>query len=283
MVDRTERTRRADNRRYRCGTRSGQLPVKAQRQADFLTFQMIAVLLMLVVFWAINHFNLPCAQDLRRMGRMVLEGDRTVVSELVSLLPAESVLKSLKFNLPAVSGFFSAEPRAEAPETPEADAASSSAMGGAYSGRLDERSLRPPRGTTFSPLLLSAKPRVPVSGVITSAFGWRDHPLSPGSLDFHTGLDIAAPEGTAILAALPGTIEDTGFSESYGNYVLVGHENGLQTFYCHCSELIAVPGEVVRQGERLALVGKTGRVTGPHLHFEIRQNALSNDPLAQLL
>ena len=146
-----------------------------------------------------------------------------------------------------------------------------------------DSALQRPRSVSFSPLFLSAQPAPPVNGRVTSFFGWRDNPLDPGNADFHTGLDIAAAEGSPIYASLPGVVLDTGYSDSYGNYIHIAHAGGLQTRYAHCCAIIARIGENIRQGERIALVGSTGNVTGPHLHFELRQDSVAYDPLCQLL
>ena len=86
----------------------------------------------------------------------------------------------------------------------------------------------------------------PVSGPVTSQFGWRLHPVSGGE-DFHKGVDIAAAEGTSILAALPGVVEETGYNDSYGNFVVLRHSDNLRTTYNHCSEIL------VQEGQQMAI------------------------------
>lgn len=136
-------------------------------------------------------------------------------------------------------------------------------------------------GTTLAPYFLTASMWSPVSGLVTSRFGWRGHPVS-GQKDFHTGVDIAAAQGTPILAALPGVVEQTGYSESYGNFVVLRHSDNLRTTYNHCSEILAKEGEQLARGDRIALVGSTGISTGPHLHFEVEVKGLKADPLQAL-
>jgi hypothetical protein len=105
----------------------------------------------------------------------------------------------------------------------------------------------------------------PAQGVITSGYGWRWGRM-------HRGLDIAAPTGTPILAAAPGTVIAAGWSSGgYGNYVDIRHGDGSLTRYAHASRLYVRSGQRVRQGELIAAIGSTGRSTGPHLHFEIRR------------
>lgn len=136
-------------------------------------------------------------------------------------------------------------------------------------------------GTTLAPYFLTASMWSPVSGLVTSRFGWRSHPVS-GQDDFHTGVDIAAAQGTPVLAALPGVVEQTGYSESYGNFVVLRHSDNLRTTYNHCSEILAREGEQLARGDRIALVGSTGISTGPHLHFEVEVKGLKADPLRAL-
>jgi murein DD-endopeptidase MepM/ murein hydrolase activator NlpD len=135
----------------------------------------------------------------------------------------------------------------------------------------------PPVDASFSPVFITARMRPPVSGVVTSAFGWRLHPITEAT-DFHTGIDVAAPEGHAIRAALPGRVSEVGYSRIYGNYVTIEHSGSLQTFYAHCSEVLVSEGMKVNQGERIAKVGSTGMSTGPHLHFAVVARGSSVNP-----
>ncbi|BAU10952.1 putative peptidase M23B [Leptolyngbya sp. NIES-3755] len=106
---------------------------------------------------------------------------------------------------------------------------------------------------------------------ITSMFGWRLHPIS-GDARLHTGTDIGAPLGTPVLAALTGRVIMADFFGGYGLSVALEHNAGAQqTLYAHLSELFVKPGEIVKQGSVIGRVGSTGNSTGPHLHFEVRQ------------
>lgn len=113
----------------------------------------------------------------------------------------------------------------------------------------------------------------PTSGVVTSRFGarWGSN---------HKGVDIGAPQGTAIKACAAGTVTVAaeGYNGGYGNYVLISHGNGIQTMYAHCHTLKVKAGQQVAQGELIATVGNTGRSTGPHLHLEIRVNGIAQNP-----
>lgn len=121
----------------------------------------------------------------------------------------------------------------------------------------------------------------PLSGRITSAMGMRKHPVG-GFRGKHTGIDLAAPKGSRISAAAAGTVTDTGEGEYIGKYLILSHKDGYSTLYGHCSEVLVKKGERVKRGQLIAKVGDTGRVTGAHLHFEIRRNAIPQDPLAYL-
>ncbi len=109
------------------------------------------------------------------------------------------------------------------------------------------------------------------SAVTTSPFGWRLHPVL-GSLLLHSGRDLAAPEGTPVVATLDGTVVSSGLAGGYGLAIELEHDRpSRRTLYGHLSELFVQPGERVRQGEVIGRVGSTGLSTGPHLHFEVRE------------
>lgn len=115
----------------------------------------------------------------------------------------------------------------------------------------------------------------PLSGTITSRFGYRN---IFGSTSFHSGLDIAAPYGTQISAADGGTVTFAGWRGSYGQTVIITHDDGTVTYYAHCSSLLVNAGDKVYQGQAIARVGMTGTATGYHCHFEVRVNGKSVDP-----
>lgn len=120
-------------------------------------------------------------------------------------------------------------------------------------------------------------PCLPVSGSVTSGFGKRVHPIY-GTDGFHSGTDIAAPKGTPVLAALDGTVCDTGVGEAAGNYVKLSHGDGMNTLYCHLDGINVEKGVRVRKGDVVGFVGETGLATGPHLHFEVHRGGEKLDP-----
>lgn len=102
---------------------------------------------------------------------------------------------------------------------------------------------------------------------VTSPFGWRTHPIT-GRQHLHGGIDIAAPNGTPILAAKAGVVVISQYGSSYGNYVVISHPDGTRTLYAHMSQRSVSAGDTVSQGQTVGLVGSTGSSTGNHLHFE---------------
>lgn len=110
----------------------------------------------------------------------------------------------------------------------------------------------------------------PVSGIKSSGFGYRLHPIE-NKVKYHYGTDFAANTGTAVTAFADGVIVAAGDSDSYGKYMIIDHSDGYSTLYAHCSELCMGCGNVSK-GDVIAKVGSTGAATGPHLHFELMCN-----------
>ena len=118
----------------------------------------------------------------------------------------------------------------------------------------------------------------PVCGVLSSAFGYREHPVE-GEERFHYGVDLAADTGVAVSCFADGTVTAVGESSSYGKYCIVTHAGGYATLYAHCSRITVSSGAHVTRGEKIAEVGETGMATGPHLHFELHQNGVYLNPI----
>lgn len=115
-------------------------------------------------------------------------------------------------------------------------------------------------------------------GWISSYFGRRADPFT-GYTAVHKGLDFAGPEGTKVMSVAAGLVTYAGDRSGFGQMVEINHGNGLATRYCHNEKLLVKQGDMVRKGQDLALMGSTGRSTGPHLHFEVLKNGAQVDPL----
>jgi murein DD-endopeptidase MepM/ murein hydrolase activator NlpD len=116
---------------------------------------------------------------------------------------------------------------------------------------------------------------------ITSPYGIRRHPVL-GSKRFHYGLDLSARRGTPVYAARAGRIIFAGRKNRYGKLIVIQHRNGLTTRYAHLLRYDVRTGDDVKQGQRIALSGDSGMTTGPHLHFEVRKNGVSQNPAAYI-
>jgi len=115
-------------------------------------------------------------------------------------------------------------------------------------------------------------------GVITSDFGARLDPFTGRTVKFHGGIDIGAPYGTTVFAARSGRVETSGWSDTYGNYVVIVHDSSWETLYGHLSKILVSKGQKLASGETIGLVGSTGMSTGPHLHFETRRRGVATNP-----
>ncbi len=119
----------------------------------------------------------------------------------------------------------------------------------------------------------------PVEGAIAAGFGWAPEPGANREV-FHEGVDIEAPEGTLVRAALDGTVAEVQESRVYGNAILIDHGDGVATFYGHCRDVWVARRQQVRRGDPIASVGKTGLTGSPLLHFEVRVGGVPQDPCA---
>lgn len=187
--------------------------------------------------------------------------------------------------LVACSLILLAAARAQPPPAPrpaEPDAAPVVLMG-AYDWL---RILPAPR--TPASFLPGSGPRVgwPLQGVLTQPFGctgfYREAPIASCPEGFHSGIDIARPQGIPITAAAPGIAYPIADPERYGNHVLIQHQGGLATLYAHMVGFAVVWGQPIRAGEVIGYVGSTGNSTGPHLHFEVRFGGVPRDPMPYL-
>ena len=135
-----------------------------------------------------------------------------------------------------------------------------------------------PANVTFEQMVLGFAYASPVSGTLTSTFGYRDHPIY-GEERFHYGIDIANSLGTAITAFADGTVKATGESSSLGKYLMISHPGGITTLYAHCNAVTVSGGQEVKMGDQVAEMGSTGVSTGSHLHFEVMDGATYLNPI----
>ncbi len=138
----------------------------------------------------------------------------------------------------------------------------------------------PEETTTQAPTVSSSGHIWPIgSRNITSYFGPRTHPITGVVNSHHSGIDIAAPNGTPIVASASGTVLTVGYTSINGNYVIIYHGDGVATAYCHCSTILVSEGQQVSQGQTIAKVGLTGLTNGYHLHYGVRVNGTYVNPL----
>jgi murein DD-endopeptidase MepM/ murein hydrolase activator NlpD len=131
--------------------------------------------------------------------------------------------------------------------------------------------------------MLSCTPSIrPAQGWVTSGFGYRISPFT-NQREFHEGLDISARIGTEIIAPSDGVVVEIGKTYGFGNLLIISHGYGIKTIYGHLSKTLVKKGQSVKRGDKIALIGNTGRTTGPHLHYEIQLNGVPVNPQNYIL
>ena len=143
--------------------------------------------------------------------------------------------------------------------------------------REQEAKPKPGAKPTQTPAASSGSLRRPYSGPQTSGFGWREHPIY-GDRRYHAGVDYSGPTGDDFWAAGDGVVVSAGWRGGYGNTVVIDHGDGLATLYAHASTVLVKSGQKVKRGQPIARIGTTGASTGPHLHFEVRQDGEPQNP-----
>ncbi len=127
--------------------------------------------------------------------------------------------------------------------------------------------------------LLAATPSIwPAWGRVTSGFGMRRSPFNRSIMEFHRGIDIAAAHGTAIYATADGRVTSAGYRSGWGNLAIISHGYGFETYYAHMSGFAVSSGQWVKRGQVVGYMGRTGRVTGTHLHYEVHVNGVAVNP-----
>lgn len=122
----------------------------------------------------------------------------------------------------------------------------------------------------------------PLVGKINNEYGWRSNPFGGGGMENHPGMDIDGNKGDIVIAPAEGVVVKTGWQGGYGNMIEISHGNNLTTRYGHLSQIEVEIGQTVNRGQEIGRVGSTGRSTGPHLHYEVRQDDQPIDPRGYL-
>ena len=134
-----------------------------------------------------------------------------------------------------------------------------------------------PANVTYDVNTIDFEYVAPVAAETSSGFGYRMHPLE-NVRKFHFGTDFAANSGDDIVCFAEGTVKTVEENDGYGKHIRIEHKDGYESLYAHCSKVYVSEGQYVQAGEKIALVGATGQVTGPHLHFELLHNGVYTNP-----
>lgn len=248
---------------------------KKDRYTAVLVSQIIGVIVMLLTFNLAVKGNHTAFAELNTLLSQELFTVSDIAETIRQYLGSETIWAVSGDNITYVSGENIKEPMTETTDVTDED--KEALLTG--SGGEDLKIYEAAKNTSFSPISVTVPVISPIeNGRYTSYFGYRINPITK-DFSFHTGLDIAAKEGSKIRAVLNGRVLKTGEDNRAGKYVFIEHQNGLVTFYCHCSDITVTEGAVIRQGETIAKVGSTGWSTGPHLHFEVRKNNIRYNPL----
>lgn len=284
--------RTAPGRRYkRTARETGRLP-------RIIARQFLIALALLVAVSIIKSVNTPATNFISDKVRFALQQnldlksifgfvDKTVVNLKNSILPGtgnpagEKDSGQLDDNGPAdAAGQTNATGQVNAAGQVDATGQADS------TGQADAAAPSQPESSVLSATYVAdtetaLNMQIPVNGVLSSRFGKRTDPLT-GVIRMHEGIDIEADRGADIKAVLDGVVEEAGSSPSYGNYLRLKHQNGLETVYAHCSSLDVKKDSTVKQGDVIARVGDSGASVGTHLHFEVLREGKPVDPLGYL-
>jgi len=222
--------------------------------------------------------SIDLEETIKTIGRAVTLPADTAFKEETAPIPVESIIEPEKAEKNAdyifideavsVMGTLPAEEPINSDESAEAESA-------------DEDTLPPPDIVYVGNVDIPFDYITPVTGRITSKFGYRDHPVD-GEYKFHYGIDIAADTGDPILCFADGEVTFVGVGEINGNYMKITHSDGFVTMYAHCDSIDVKVGDKVTMGERIAYAGSTGTVSGSHLHFQIYTDGMLIDPALYL-
>lgn len=236
-----------------------------------LLVQSIACVLVVGVALLFKLIGGDTFQQLRDQFAAALR-DNSVVSTVMGWLDGGSD------ETPPPSGATGETPSTTDPSDTDTTDPSGLAAGGRFVQASGTSVKDAPAGASFAPITAVQAAGLPlVEGEVSSLFGYRTDPIS-GELSFHTGLDIAAPEGAPIAAVYGGTVSLVREDSGYGHYLVVQHDERVSTLYAHCSAILVEEGQTVNAGDTIALVGSTGYSTGNHLHIEVLIDKVAYDP-----
>lgn len=233
------------------------------------------------MLWKVERFNeLRAEKDQIKRNYSQLEQvskEKDVqVASLGSIAGEVSVLYGLKTNPPLLSTNGPVKPEQYQATLNTLYALRGSALTGAAAAGLQDPTQRLTSLSDWA--RASDAPSLwPVEGRLTSSFGGRVDPFN-GEGAFHSGIDISVPYGTPVHAAADGVVASAEFSNGYGRLININHGHGVATCYGHLSGFAITPGQHVRRGQVIGFVGTTGRVTSPHLHYEVRIQAVPVNP-----
>lgn len=262
---------------------------KTKGKTDYLVrlilLQSVLCVIIVAGVFLVSRFS-PTVYEKMRKDYLGIMGKDMSAGEMLEQLkntadfvfePSENVRSAISGNVATETSAVKVDSfEATSDETGETVAVGEIIQSGSGGGDMESGDAA--KGTSFAPYCVSVSPVMPVKNArMTSRFGYRTNPVS-GNYGFHTGLDLAAAEGTEVSAAFYGRIEETGENDVWGKFILMEHSDGFATYYCHLSEVFVKKDTVIRQGETIGLVGSTGWSTGPHLHFEVRINGVRVDP-----
>ena len=181
--------------------------------------------------------------------------------------------------IPVTVTINAAEFLGEFPETVDVDLpmAVEEAVETFLASQASYKSLDLPADVTYSVEMPSFPYVQPVKAASSSGFGYRVHPLE-NLTKFHYGTDLAALSGDDIVSFARGVVTEVGEDETNGKFIRISHDDDYATMYAHCGTVYVTEGQAVAMGEKIGLVGMTGKVTGPHLHFELTKNGVYMNP-----
>lgn len=260
-----------------------------QKKRDYYTFVMICQIVLSALLFIIYFFAISPSEKLKQELLYYINDEMFDTSQIIQSVKSyftsdgtwqvlgSSVSMSNSNETTKAKDEAYSETESEKLDNNEQDTAEFSEFNG--TGGDDLEIYQAADNTSFAKLKTTSPIVKPIeNGRYTSYFGYRINPIT-GKFSFHTGIDIAAAQGTKIRAAYSGIVTKVSEDDRAGKYIFLTHDDGFVTFYCHCSEILASEGAVIRQGETIAKVGTTGWSTGPHLHFEIRKNNIRYNPI----